>query len=257
MDDLAQRIWQCRRDGGTLEVPSDGGPSTAETALVLQREAVEHSGMERVGYKVGSTSAEAQKVLGTSEPGASPVLTGFFHESPARVAIDPLHGPAVEGEFALRLGRDLPPSDVPYTMADVAEAVDAVAGAIEVVGSRFSGGLAGKGRLLTTADFGANIALVVGPWTENWQGLDLAAHSVDLSIDGVLRDSGTGARALGHPLKVLQWLADKLGGSGTGLCAGEIISTGTCTGLAEVAPGNRTVADFGTLGRVELEFTAL
>ena len=60
-----------------------------------------------------------------------------------------------------------------YTFDEVADAVDAIAGAIEVVGSRFSGGLAGKGRLLTTADFGANIALVVGSWTTDWRNLDL------------------------------------------------------------------------------------
>ena len=251
MDDLAKRIWLCRRDGGALAVPTGGGPVTQEEALAVQREAVAHAGMARVGYKVGSTSAEAQRVLGTHEPGASPVLTGFFHESPARVGVDLSHCPAVEGEFALGLGGDLPPSGRPYSFDDVADAVEAVAGAIEVVGSRFAGGLAGKGRFLTTADFGANIALVVGPWTENWRELNLAAHGVDLSVDGALWDSGTGARALGHPLNVLQWLADKQEG---GLQAGEIVSTGTCTGLAEIAPGNYVVANFGTLGRVEVEF---
>ena len=254
MDGLARRIWQCRRDGGTLEVPRDGGPSSVEAALAVQREAVKHSGMERGGFKVGSTSAEAQKVLGTSEPGASPVLTGFFHESPAKVAIDSSHGPAVEGEFALRLGRDIPASNSSYSVEEVADAVAAVAAAIEVVGSRFSGGLAGKGRLLTTADFGANISLVVGPWTADWRGLDLAAHGVELIVDGELRDSGTGARALGHPMNVLQWLSGKWE---EGLRAGDIISTGTCTGLVDVAPGTHTVADFGTLGRVEIEFGAL
>jgi len=251
---LAEQLWICRRDGGTLEVPPDGGPSSVEAALAVQREAVACSGMDRVGFKVGSTSAEAQKVLGTSEPGASPVLTGFFHQSPAEVAIDPSHGPAVEGEFALRLGRDLPASETPYTFDEVADAVDAIAGAIEVVGSRFSGGLAGKGRLLTTADFGANIALVVGSWTTDWRNLDLAAHCVDLSIDGELRDSGTGARALGHPMNVLQWLSGK---REEGLRAGDIVSTGTCTGLVDVAPGTHTVADFGTLGQVEIRFDAL
>ena len=251
---LAEQLWICRRDGGTLEAPPDGGPSSVEAALAVQREAVACSGMDRVGFKVGSTSAEAQKVLGTSEPGASPVLTGFFHQSPAEVAIDPSHGPAVEGEFALRLGRDLPASETPYTFDEVADAVDAIAGAIEVVGSRFSGGLAGKGRLLATADFGANIALVVGSWTTDWRNLDLAAHCVDLSIDGELRDSGTGARALGHPMNVLQWLSGK---REEGLRAGDIVSTGTCTGLVDVAPGTQTVADFGTLGQVEIRFGAL
>ncbi|MBC8451604.1 MAG: hypothetical protein H8D70_00090 [Rhodospirillaceae bacterium] len=37
--------------------------------------------------------------------------------------------------------------------------------------------------------------------------------------------------------------------------AGEIISTGTCTGLLDVAPGDAVVADFGELGAVEISFT--
>ena len=158
---------QSKRDGAH-EVPRDGavvGRSGAYSTAQRQHRVWR-------GLASRTTSAEAQKVLGTSEPGASPVLTGFFHESPAKVAIDSSHGPAVEGEFALRLGRDIPASNSSYSVEEVADAVDAVAGAIEVVGSRFSGGLAGKGRLLTTADFGANISLVVGPWTADRRGLD-------------------------------------------------------------------------------------
>jgi 2-keto-4-pentenoate hydratase len=65
---------------------------------------------------------------------------------------------AIEGEFVFRLGRDLPSRPETYTMSKVVTAIDGVAGAIEVVRTRFSGGLGGKGRLLTTADCGVNIA---------------------------------------------------------------------------------------------------
>ena len=254
---LAEQLWHFRRNGGAINIPTDGGPADVDAALEIQREAVALSGLDAVGFKVGSTSAEAQKILGTTEPGASPVLVDYFFESPAEIPIDPAHEPAVEGEFALRLARDLPPRDEEYSFDDVRDAVEVVAGAIEVVGSRFAGGLAGKGRLLTTADFGANIALAVGPWTTDWKGFDLAAHEVHVSLDGMVRESGIGARALGHPLNVLQWLANKQSQTGRGLLAGEIISTGTCTGLLDVAPGDSVAADFGTLGAVEISFTEL
>lgn len=255
MKTLAEQLWECRRDGGAIEIPSDGGPADVPEALEVQRQAVALSGQESVGFKVGSTSAEAQKVLGTTEPGASPVLVDYYYESPADIPIDPAHEPAIEGEFALRLGRDLPPRTEAYTRQEVSAAVDAVAGAIEVVGSRFAGGLGGKGRLLTTADFGANIALAVGPWTTAWTDFDLAEHTVAVALDGAVREEGKGARALGHPLNVLEWLANKQSETGRGLHAGEIISTGTCTGLLSVSPGDTVVADFGDLGRVDVRFT--
>ena len=255
MTSLAERLWQSRRNGGNVEIAPNEAPTTLEDALAIQRAAIACSGMASIGFKVGSTSAEAQKVLNTTEPGASPVLSGFFHESPATIPIDPNHGPAVEGEFALRLGADIPPRDTEYSFQEVFQAIDGAAAAIEVVGSRLAGGLVGKGRLLTTMDFGANIALAVGDMVTDWRGFDLAAHEVKLSLNGDLREEGVGARALGHPINVLQWLANKQSQTGRGLVKGEIVSTGTCTGVLGVAPGDHVIADFGQLGCVEINFT--
>ena len=36
-----------------------------------------------------------------------------------------------------------------------------------------------------------------------------------------------------------------------GLKAGDIVSTGTCTGIDAIKPGDEVIADFGSLGRVE------
>ena len=58
MTQLAERLWQCRRDGGNAEVADNEAPKTLEEALVIQRAAVEFSGMTSVGFKVGSTSAD-------------------------------------------------------------------------------------------------------------------------------------------------------------------------------------------------------
>ena len=193
-------------------------------------------------------------MLGTTEPGSGLLLASFVHESPARIAIAPEHAPAVEGEFAFRLGRDLPPRADAYVRDEVADAVAAVAGAIEVVGTRFAGGLEGKGRLLVTADCGANVAFVSGPWRANWRSLDLKAHAVAMQVNGTVRGSGTGARALGDPMTVLLWLANQQSRDGRGLKSGEIVTTGTCTGLDPVGPGDRAQADFGELGRVEIVF---
>ncbi len=69
-------------------------------------------GMPAVGFKVGSTSREARRILGTSEPGSAPVLAPYHHESPALLPLVPAQMPAIEGEFAFRLGHDLPPRAV-------------------------------------------------------------------------------------------------------------------------------------------------
>ena len=252
--DLARLLWQARRDGGIVRPDDAAQPESLAAAYAVQRAIVALSGAPLRGFKVGSTSLEAQRALGTDQPGSGPLLAPFVYDSPARLAIEPAHTPAVEGEFAYWLGRDLPPRTTPYTMDEVADAVAAVAGAIEVVGTRFSGGLAGKGRLLVTADCGANIAFVGGPWRHDLRSLDLKARPVAMVINGALRGSGTGARALGDPMNVLLWLANQQSAEGRGLKSGEIVSTGTCTGLDPVRRGDRVQADFGDFGTVEIVF---
>ena len=254
MADLARRLWQARRSGGIVPLDDVSHPKSSEEAYAIQHDIVALSGQPARGFKVGSTSLAAQRMLGTHEPAWGLLLAPFVHDSPARIAIEPAQTPAVEGEFAFKLGRDLPPRAAPYAMVEIADAMVAVAGAIEVVGTRFSGGLAGKGRWLVTADGGANIALVNGPWRHDPRSLDLKSHPVAMTISGTLRGTGTGGFALGDPMNVLVWLANELSAAGRGLKSGEIVSTGTCTGLDPVLPGDRARADFGNLGTVEITF---
>jgi 2-keto-4-pentenoate hydratase len=251
--DLARMLCDARRLGYSIDAAACELPRTKEEAYAVQDAVVALSGLPRAGYKVGSTSLEAQRLLGTDEPGAGALLAPYVHTAPAKVALVPANVPAVEGEFAFRLACDLPPRAAAYTLAEVASAIGSVAGAIEVVGTRFSGGLGGKGRLLTVADCGVNIALVTGAWT-GWSGQDLRPHAVALMVNGTEKGAGTGSRALGDPLNVLLWLANHQSARKLGLNAGEVVSTGTCTGLAAVHRGDVVRADFGTLGTVEVAF---
>ena len=253
MSNLAQLLWQARRSGGVVALEDVTPPATLEDAYAVQDEVVRLCGQPIRAYKVGSTSREAQRALGTTEPGAGAVPAPYLHVSPARIAVAPAQTPCVEGEIAFRLGRDLPPRSQAYDHDDLIAAIDAAAGAIEVVGTRLAGGLAGKGRTLVTADCGVNIDLVVGKWMPDWRALNLKAHRVAMTINGQKRGAGTGARALGDPLNVMVWLANHLSRRGRALTRGLCVSTGTCTGLDPVRPGDKVVADFASLGTVAID----
>ncbi len=255
MSDLARRLSTARENGDVVANEDVVAPTTMPDAYAIQDEVVRLLGHPIRAFKVGSTSKEAQRVLGTSEPGSCPVPAPYLYESPARIAIALAQTPAVEGEFAFRLGRDLPAREAAYGRAEVVEAIDAVAGAIEVVGTRIAGGLTGKGRYLVTADSGANIALVVGAWSACPQGMDLTAHRVAMAINGGPAGEGDGARALGDPINVMVWLANQQSKRGRGLTRGMCVSTGTCTGLDPVRLGDNARAEFGAFGAVEINFT--
>ena len=251
---LAKRLWAARSQGHAIEMTAADEPADEPTSYAIQAEAIALSGLKRVGWKVGSTSKEAQKLLGTSGPGASPMLEPLCFTSGAAIPIFAAHNPGLEGEFVLRFGRDLPVRDAPYEQTEVLDAIDAVAPGLEIVGSRRVGGLFGQGRLLVNADFGANIAFARGEWIEDWRGIDLPSTPVTLFRNGEQIAEGTGALALDGPVNVAVWLANALSKRGFGIHAGEYVTTGTCTGVKPVAAGNTVRCDFGVVGSLEVSF---
>ncbi len=102
------------------------------------------------------------------------------------------------------------------------------------------------------ADNAIHGAFVLGPGTEDWRNLDLAAHEVVFAKDGAEVGRGVGANALGHPLNALAWLADQGVLGGRGLKAGDLVTTGLVTPFAYAEAGEQLHADYGPLGAVEL-----
>ena len=254
MRELAEKLWNARVNGTVVDLTDSWLPADKAEAHEVQSLVYEIADHERLGFKVGSTSKEAQKYLNSGGPNCAEVMAPFVHFSPATVSVAPVHGPQLEGEFAFRLGKDLPPRSTPYEMSDITDAIDAVAGAIEIVGSRIADGLANAGSVMLTADCGANIGLIVGQWHEDWRDIDLPNHPVEMFINDKLHGHGTGEKALDNPLNVIVWLANRQSETGRGLKRGELVSTGTCTGLDPVQAGDQVKADFGSLGTVEVTF---
>jgi 2-keto-4-pentenoate hydratase len=73
--------------------------------------------------------------------------------------------------------------------------------------------------------------------------------------DGVVRRKGTAAAALDHPMVPLTWLANELSRTGIGLKAGQMVSTGTLTGMLRPKAGETFVADFGPFGQATATYS--
>jgi 2-keto-4-pentenoate hydratase len=103
-------------------------------------------------------------------------------------------------------------------------------------------------------DNGGGAALVCGDPISDWRGLDLANARIQISLNGQRINEGYGRAAMGHPLTSLTWLVNWLSGHGRGLAAGEIVSTGTCTGHCFCLPGDTVSVDFGFAGVLVASF---
>lgn len=227
-------------------------PKTVADGMQLQDALADELGFEIGGWKVGCTSDYAQKLLKTDGPFAGRIFAARINRNGATLPGLAYKLRGLEGEFAFVLGKDLKPRKKPYTRAEVREAVAELRPAVEVIDSRFVDWLAVNTPSLI-ADMGCNAAMVVGEPVKGWKKIDLLKATAKMKVNGKVVGSGKGADALGDPLLALTWLANLLR-ERSGLKAGQIVSTGTCTGFFKAPEKAKVVADFGKLGKVSFSF---
>lgn len=223
-----------------------------ENAYRIQDSFAAVRGSPVVGYKVGAASRASQKLVGASEPFYGLLFAADAHASGATLRRRDFFEPGMEGEFAFRIGRDLPAADGPFTIDDIAAAIDAVMPAIEICDHRFRNWRTATLEELI-ADNAFHGALVLGEPTSDWRTYDYATHEIELSFDGAVVGRGAGDLVLGHPLNSVLWLADTLARRGKRLMAGDIVAAGTCTGLHPAGDTKNIRAALGRLGDVSFK----
>lgn len=243
--------WQDGRQIGPL--PAECRPATLAEAYRLQDAIARELGADVGGWKVGATGMGARKLLKARGPFAGRIFAGRIFQSGASIPSGayPLRG--LEGEIAFKLGKDLPGRKTPYRMSDVKKAVASVHPAVEIVAPRWTEWLS-VGLPSLVADHGANAALVLGKPFANGADLDLDAMKVELRVNNESVGKGTGADVIGGPYASLLWLANALRRRG-GLKAGQVVSTGTCTGLYKAPARAIVTALYAGRPRVEFAFT--
>ena len=249
----ARLLLNARGDHRRLpELPGDCRPADDASGYAIQDMVVDSLAVERAGFKIGCTSDEACRIMNADGPFAGTLFAATTVPSPAELSAGAFHMRGLEGEFAFELAEDLPPRGAPYAADDIPSAIACLYPAIEIVDSRFQDWLS-VGIPSVIADNAVHGALVLGAPVTGWQSTDLSHVGARMRVNGEEVRSGTGADVMGHPLNALAWIANHRAAAG-GLRAGEIVTTGTLTGIVFVEAGDRAVADFGELGAAELKF---
>ena len=243
IDKAAALLIRARRTREPLErLPEDCRPATLADALRIQSATVEQMGETIAGWKVG---APVDGALSFGLLLASRV-------APSGGTVDardmPLLG--MEAEIAFRLLRDAPPRNAAYTYEEIAERVVAFP-AIEIVASRYRD-YTGTPLIERIADCMSNGAFVVGDEKVEWRSLDLEKIPVSLAFGGNVVARSVGGHAAGDPLRPAVDLVNALR-AGDGVRAGQLITTGTYTGLHFATAGVRVRAAFEGLGSAEIE----
>src|SRR5205085_7435854 len=160
----AQTIATARRGRMPLAaLPPDQMPDSEAEGYQIQR-AVHDLLLPQagplVGYKIGCTSAVMQQYLDIPHPCGGGVFAKGVHESGAKLRFGDYVSAGVECEIAVRLARNLQPSEAPFTAEWVMEAIEAYHPAIEIVDDRYvEWETAGAPTLVADDFFGAGCVL--------------------------------------------------------------------------------------------------
>lgn len=255
LDTLAGLLADARRRGEQIQsLPPELVPPTSTDAYRVSGMVADRLGWEPLGWKIAGTTAAVRERLGIDGPIYGRTFRRFAYPAPARLRMTDLLDPLVECEFFVTLAHDLPARTEPWSMAEVVAAVGAVHAGVEVAECRFpAGALPPLAAIL--ADGSASGRYVFGDAIEDWSA-GLAHVQVRLEVDGRPKRSGNGAEVMADPLNPLLWLAEERRRWGDGLRAGEMVSTGSMTGMLPVRAGQTVRAVFGATATVEIDFSS-
>ena len=248
VDELARRLDAARQDGG---VPVPNGLSIAD-GYVVQAAVFAARGKPLSAWKIGLTNKAAQRGKGTDSPAAGRLSADAMFPSGARIA-PPAGELYVEGELVVELATDLLPAMAPFDPDKIASVTGRVHAGIEVVTTRFVTSELPIGALI--ADNCMADRLIIGEMLATGWKPQLADIPVALDINGHPVAVGSTSAVMGNPLFAVAWLANWLAEQGLGLTRGQLISSGTCTGITEAAAGDMVAVRFPGFGSATVHFT--
>jgi 2-keto-4-pentenoate hydratase len=242
---LTRRLLAARK--GAVQVPqADALPPDRPTAFAVQDATLAALGPIG-GWKVGAKGPDL-------EPSCAPLPASGLLATGARLVGLPWRLRGIEVEVALRLGKDLVPASAAMDVAQLRDAVDAVLPVIEVVETRLAGWRDSQ-PLAQLADLQSHGALIVGLASELPAAeVDLRTVQAYLAFDGQAVASTRGANPAADIWRLLGWLAWHCVQRGQPLRAGQIVTTGSCTGMLFAPEGALVQAQLAGIGLVELQF---
>lgn len=152
---------------------------------------------------------------------------------------------SVEAEVAFRLG------STPSEGTNIISCIDTMCVAIEIVATRLEDGLNRPGPW-KLADQQLHADLIIGAEVPFLQRHWLTQECV-LEINGNVSFSANGSHPCGDPLYALPWLVQHAHQRGLPLRSGDLVTTGSWSGITPVCPGDRIRACFPGIGEAALQ----
>ena len=219
----------------------------------IQGQIEKYSSQNLFGWKIAATSEAGQKHINVDGPMAGRILAETVIADGGTASMAGNEMRVAEPEFAFRMRVDLPPRATPYTVQQVLDAVDTLHPAIEIPDSRFADFVSAGAPQIIADNACAHLFVLGPPASAAWRAMDLVEERPVITMRGQ-QFIGHGKNVLGDPRVALAWLANELRRLDVTLKAGQVVTTGTCHPPLPIQSGDFCAVDFGSLGKVSVEF---
>ena len=207
-----------------------------------------------IGKKVGCTNKIAQVQVEIFEPFYGNLFSNFYKFSKCKLKSTKFFKPFIEPEISFVIKEDININNAPFTIDDADNLFEGMLPSIEIIDFRFGDNIkeVGINNLIITN--GASEYWVRSEETYPLNTVDLNNHEIKLYIDNNLIEKGNTNAVLGNPINSGVWLINKLAKLGEPMLKGQFITTGTCTKAVPLTSNSNIIADFGFLGKVEINY---
>lgn len=206
------------------------------------------------GYKIGLTSRAMQQVMNITTPDFGVLLDTMHINDGSTIKAGDFLDPRIEAEFGFVMKKPLFGENV--TVEEVMNATDYVVPALELISARSTRTDPDSGYTRTVFDTIADNAANAGyiPASEHFapQDVDLRFSGALLYLNGEVEESGLGGAVMEHPANGICWVCKRFAKHGVGLEPGQFVLSGSFTRPVAIAPGDTVLADYGALGKIEL-----
>ncbi len=247
--DLAERLDNAMRNAtaiAQIETPLSLDQAYAVQAAAFERRLARSE--RKIGIKMGFTSLAKMAQMGINEVIWGRLSDAMLFENGGVISRAHYVHPRVEPEIAFLLRTNLGGS---VTAQEALAAVEGIAPALEIIDSRYENFKFSLTDVI--ADNSSSSALVVGDWLS--PASDIADIAMWLEVDGQVREEGTSAAILGHPIHSLIEAARLAAAADEPLRAGDIVMAGGATAAVALTPGMNVRLVTKTLGNVQFRIT--
>ncbi|MDB6180030.1 2-keto-4-pentenoate hydratase [Paracoccus fistulariae] len=247
----AERLWDAwKRDQPVPPVRDLIAADDAYAVQEINTQARLAEGGRLVGRKIGLTNPAVQKQLGVDQPDYGMLFADMDLPHLGELTWSEGAQWKAEAELAFIIGRDLPHAD--SSMAEVFRAVEYVAPAIEIVGSRVANWDISFAD--TVADNASSAFFTLGPFARRLAGIDLLDCRMEMGAGDEVVSQGSGRACLGSPLNALLWLARVMARAGRPLAEGDVVLSGALGPMVTARPGTTFTARIEGFGETAILF---